>query len=357
MQQKPLVSIGMPVYNGESSIQEALESLLAQDYTNFELLISDNASVDKTQEICMSYASRDNRIKYYRNDKNLGAMPNFSKVLDISHGSYFMWAAHDDLWESKFISTLVNHLISNQNIVLIMSETQYKLPHGVYLPFFSEGKGFYTVKDNESKLERLLKVVNHNYGNLIYGLYRKEALFKGSGKSIISDVKFINENPVFIHVASIGSIAVIPEILFYKTPPSISTYLCAAREYNFSPKLNQLNSFQENDNYKVQNLDFKNKVAQRKFFIFIKRILKPIKDFIFYFFSIAQTANYHYKAFLDIRDSIYDIDAKFHIKSIVLLAFATRLTHHYLKVVFVWKFQDICSAFIRLIYKINVLFL
>lgn len=93
----PKVSIGMPVYNGEPFIREALDSLLAQTFTDFELIISDNASTDDTEEICQNYASKDSRIRYIRQPKNLGASYNFQFVLDEAVGEYFMWAAHDDL--------------------------------------------------------------------------------------------------------------------------------------------------------------------------------------------------------------------------------------------------------------------
>lgn len=105
---KPLVSIGMPVYNGEKYIRQALDSLLAQDYTNFELIISDNASTDKTQEICHEYAMRDSRIRYYRNQQNMGIVWNFNRVFELSTGEYFMWAADDDGWERDYASTLLS---------------------------------------------------------------------------------------------------------------------------------------------------------------------------------------------------------------------------------------------------------
>ncbi|HEY9297142.1 MAG TPA: glycosyltransferase, partial [Phormidium sp.] len=80
---KPLVSIGMPVYNGDRYLRLALDSLLAQDYENFDLIISDNASTDKTQEICLEYAAKDSRIRYYRNQVNVGASENFKVVVDL----------------------------------------------------------------------------------------------------------------------------------------------------------------------------------------------------------------------------------------------------------------------------------
>ncbi|WNC86000.1 glycosyltransferase family 2 protein [Thermosynechococcus sp. QKsg1] len=89
------LSIGMPVYNGAKFIREALDSLLAQTFTDFELIISDNASTDETEAICREYAAKDKRIRYVRQAQNLGAAANFKYVLDEARGEYFMWAAAD----------------------------------------------------------------------------------------------------------------------------------------------------------------------------------------------------------------------------------------------------------------------
>lgn len=102
----PTVSIGMPVYNGGKYIREALDSLLAQTFTDFELIVSDNASTDETEVICRAYASIDTRIKYVRQSENMGPVENFQFVLDESVGEYFMWAAADDVWDSRWIATL-----------------------------------------------------------------------------------------------------------------------------------------------------------------------------------------------------------------------------------------------------------
>ena len=104
----PLVSIGMPVYNGETYVREAIESLLSQTLTDFELLISDNASTDGTQRICEAYAQRDHRVRYVRQNENLGAGRNFEYVLDHTRGQYFMWAAHDDAWAANWLEVLVS---------------------------------------------------------------------------------------------------------------------------------------------------------------------------------------------------------------------------------------------------------
>lgn len=86
---QPQVSIGMPVYNGEQFLKDALDSILAQTFDNFELIISDNTSTDNTQEICKAYSAKDQRICYYRNEKNLGAAWNFNRVFELARGEYF----------------------------------------------------------------------------------------------------------------------------------------------------------------------------------------------------------------------------------------------------------------------------
>ena len=85
----PLVSIGLPVFNGDKSLENAIECLLEQDYPNFEIIISDNASTDSTQMICERYSKNESRIKYFRIEKNLGAIWNFNHVFELSSGIYF----------------------------------------------------------------------------------------------------------------------------------------------------------------------------------------------------------------------------------------------------------------------------
>lgn len=102
----PSVSIGMPVYNGERFIDEAIRSILAQTFGDFELLISDNASSDATAAICARYARQDPRIRYVRQASNLGAMGNFQYLLDHARGRYFMWAACDDFWDPEWVERL-----------------------------------------------------------------------------------------------------------------------------------------------------------------------------------------------------------------------------------------------------------
>jgi len=117
--QTPLVSIGLAVYNGENYIREAIDSILAQTFEDFELIISDNASTDRTQAICLEYAAKDSRIQYHRNSYNRGCAWNQSRVIELAQGKYFKLAAHDDLIAPTFLEKCVEVLEKNPNIVLV----------------------------------------------------------------------------------------------------------------------------------------------------------------------------------------------------------------------------------------------
>src|SRR5262245_39989679 len=92
----PRVSIGLPVFNGEKYLARALNSLLSQDFEDFELIVSDNASTDLTEDICREFSAKDQRVRYYRNETNIGATKNYNRVFDLARGEFFKWASHDD---------------------------------------------------------------------------------------------------------------------------------------------------------------------------------------------------------------------------------------------------------------------
>lgn len=112
------VSIGMPVYNGEPYLAAALDSLLCQTYTDFELIISDNASTDRTEAICKQYAAQDARIRYYRNSTNIGATRNYNLLVEMARGQYFKWAAHDDICAPTYLEKCVEILDSMPSVVV-----------------------------------------------------------------------------------------------------------------------------------------------------------------------------------------------------------------------------------------------
>lgn len=113
----PRVSIGIPVFNGEKYLSLVIESILAQTYENFELIICDNASTDGTETICRDYAKKDARIRYFRNPENLGAAANHNKTFKLSVGEFFKWCAHDDLLAPTYLEQCIAALDSDPNAV------------------------------------------------------------------------------------------------------------------------------------------------------------------------------------------------------------------------------------------------
>ena len=111
------LSIGMPVYNGELFIERAIESILAQTFTDFELIISDNASTDSTQEICQNFSKKDDRIQIFKQEKNIGIHRNFYFLLSQAKGKYFAWAAVDDYLDKDFMEKNLKVLESHNSIV------------------------------------------------------------------------------------------------------------------------------------------------------------------------------------------------------------------------------------------------
>ena len=114
----PLVSVGVPVYNGERYLAQTLDAMLAQDLEDFELIISDNASTDATAEIARSYAAKDGRIRYHRNERNLGLARNFNRAFELSRGHYFKWTAHDDWHPPATLRACSNALEADPSAVL-----------------------------------------------------------------------------------------------------------------------------------------------------------------------------------------------------------------------------------------------
>ncbi|MDP3465953.1 MAG: glycosyltransferase family 2 protein [Sulfuricurvum sp.] len=174
----PSVSIGMPVYNGETFIREALDSLLSQTFTDFELIISDNGSTDRTEAICREYAAKDERIRYIRQPENRGAIGNFQFVLDEAAGEYFMWAAADDKWSPNWIEILLQIILTHTNTsafgkVVTIDKNGHLLDHPVNNRdlSFSGNKLF-------RRLKYFFELESFGKANIIYGLFKLKDIKK-----------------------------------------------------------------------------------------------------------------------------------------------------------------------------------
>ena len=176
----PKVSLGMPVYNGERYLEEALESLLAQSFEDFEIVISDNASTDATEEICRTFARNDDRISYFRSDRNRGVLHNFNEVFRRSQGRYFKWAASDDVCGRDYLLHAVQKLDEDPSVVLVWAKTVGIDEQGarVRLPYevsdLNSPSSVYS-PDPVVRLSRLLRNIWWVDGPF-YGVIRADAL-------------------------------------------------------------------------------------------------------------------------------------------------------------------------------------
>jgi len=238
-QPSPEVSIGLPVYNGELFLKKALDSLLNQTYSDFELIISDNNSTDLTPQICKEYAENDKRIHYVKQEKNLGAYSNFYFVLTEAKGKYFMWAAADDYWDPNFILKNIKILSSNSNIVcsiskldtftladdLIKKEKIKTVQYPSFLKNFVNTRRQKMIKVTfpvhgkfKNKVRKFL--MNPGSNSRFYGLYRTSQI----KKCFIKEPFIAVENAIFLNLLKLGDLYEIDEILFHRFESGWSTY-------------------------------------------------------------------------------------------------------------------------------------
>ena len=210
----PRLSIGLPVFNGADYLEEALRSILAQTFTDFELVISDNASTDGTEDICRAYAMKDRRVQYHRNPKNIGATQNWYRVFDLSCAEYFASAAHDDLYAADYMEKCISVLDRDPSIIVCYSKTQIIDGQGSRLDDDRISKMLAAKIDmiSSSPSVRLYNVIGVDYLCIqLYGVMRAQAL---------RDTKvFVGyygcDRNTLAELALIGKIFEIPEYLFF----------------------------------------------------------------------------------------------------------------------------------------------
>jgi glycosyltransferase involved in cell wall biosynthesis len=176
MSNRPSVSVGLPVYNGQKFVGKAIESVLNQDYQDFELIISDNASTDDTGCICRHYANTDKRIRYYRNEVNIGAAPNHNRIFELAKAKYFKWAAHDDENYPEFLRQCVEALDrASDSVVLVYPQAELIDEFGAVIDRYSVSVASNSARPH-SRLQKILTCID--LGTPIYGVARSEALKK-----------------------------------------------------------------------------------------------------------------------------------------------------------------------------------
>lgn len=207
----PLVSIGLPVRNGERHIKGALDSLLAQDYGNFELIISDNASEDRTREVCLEYAAKDPRIHYFRNETDLGAVRNFNRTFELSRGEFFMWAGHHDLWMPTFISRCLTKMNEHKEAVLCFSPIDLIDNDGYRIGAYEENINTLHM-DMPGRFHVVLWRLRWQLGAgaTIHGLIRSEAL----RRTRLTQNSYGADWVLLLELSLLGPFVTVPETLF-----------------------------------------------------------------------------------------------------------------------------------------------
>jgi glycosyltransferase involved in cell wall biosynthesis len=206
----PRASVGLPVYNGEAFIADALDSVLAQTFDEWEVIICDNASTDGTAEICMAYVEKDERIRYYRNETNLGASKNYERTYELSSGEYFCWLPSDDAMEPDFLARCVDMLDNDPEVVnafsqyLIRSGTDAPVSHEISL---DSDMRFVSTYQRVRKLFRE-RIIGPNWP--MFGVYRSSIL-KDTGRlrPMIGADDYLT-----LEVALMGQVGQVPEQLY-----------------------------------------------------------------------------------------------------------------------------------------------
>lgn len=203
----PTVSIGLPVRNGGKFVAEAIDSILGQTLADFELVISDNASTDRTPEICQTYAAGDRRIRFYRQERNIGAAGNFNLVFHRSSGKYFKWAAHDDVIHPHFLERCIAALKADpdallcQSLVEIVESSSGRCERYDHTAFGTDGA---------RRSDRLAARLRARRCTEVFGVIRRDAL---QGTSLIAD-HVGADRTLLIELALRGRFIGVPEVLF-----------------------------------------------------------------------------------------------------------------------------------------------
>ena len=220
----PTVSIGMPVYNGGKYLREAIESVLRQTFHDYELIISDNASEDDTGPICAEYGARSSRIRYVRQQQNIGSHRNFNFVTQQARGRFITWLAHDDVLEPEFLQRTVEYLLATPAAVVVASDFAVIDESGRQVG----SESLATIRPEISWKKRAAEFFEYPGSNVcfcIYGLMRT-GLCKAVFESLSEPRRASgSEFPVLARMAVSGEIAALPSVLRRYRKHTASVYM------------------------------------------------------------------------------------------------------------------------------------
>ncbi|MGI0056301.1 MAG: glycosyltransferase family 2 protein [Nitrosarchaeum sp.] len=244
-EKQPKVTIGLGVYNGERFLHKKIESLLNQTFPYFEIIISDNASIDLTPKICEEYVKNDKRIRYVRQEKNIGHWNNYNFLLREARGEYFMWSAVDDITLPLFLEENIKILEENKDVVVSISKikmygdtTEFlnsKSNAGIFSSLWKKFLRNFGHLDSypvhgtyEARIENYFKNISHSF--VFYGIYRTQQI----RQSFVDELFIGNDGATTLNVLKFGEIFVLNEILLhvYDSGMSRKGMIGVSREMN-----------------------------------------------------------------------------------------------------------------------------
>jgi glycosyltransferase involved in cell wall biosynthesis len=222
--ERPKLSVCLPVFNGQQYLAAAIESILGQTFSDFELIIVDNASTDETESIARRFAEQDKRISFFGNPKNLGAAPNFNRAFEVSRGPLIRWASADDYWAPDAMKLCVTAM-EDRSIVCCHGKTVVVDGEGLPIPTYERGRGgsgvafdrLYDPPDRKLDAPRAADrfrelLLRTHWCYEIFGVMRRDVLlrtelhgsFYGSDKVLLAELSMA------------GRIVTLPETVFYR---------------------------------------------------------------------------------------------------------------------------------------------
>ncbi len=269
MSTKPLVSIGLFLYNGERFLEAAIESFLNQTFKDFELIISDNCSTDRSDEICRRYAAQDSRIRYYRNERNMGAGWNVRRVYELATGKYFKQAAHDDMIQPDYLRLCVDALEADESLVLAHSLTRVIDENGQFIENYDDGLRTSSLDPVVRARDLILK--GHRCYP-IFGLIRLDALHQLPPQGSYAH----SDRVLLLQLGLMGRYYEVPEYLFISTRhsgQSVWTFpeRTKAKGFRLTRRAGTLPSMEWWDPTKARKIVFPEWNVAKEFFLSVAR--------------------------------------------------------------------------------------
>lgn len=211
------VTLAFTTFNVERYLAGAFDAVLAQDYTDFEVVVCDNRSTDGTWDICQRYAAKDDRFRIHRNETNLGVAGNFQRAVSLARGEFFRLTAHDDLMAPTLLRRCVEVLDANPAAVLAYPRATVIDDDGAEL-FVCEGEPDLRDARPSRRIADLVRAWQLN--NEIFGLIRTDVLRRTRGHGAFAS----GDRRLLVELAALGEFHLIPEALFYRRVHRLSTF-------------------------------------------------------------------------------------------------------------------------------------